>query len=1046
MGEGPGVAAARFEEGGTQVTPERWQVVKKLLAAALERAPEERSVYLDQACTEPGLRREVESLIAAHEQGDSSIMEQPAAKQGALKSGAKLGPYEIVARLGAGGMGVVYRARDERLERDVAIKVLPPGLLTDEPARRRFRTEALALARLSHPNIAAVYDVGEHEGVDYLVMECVPGQSLGEKLKSGPLPAKEVMSLGVQIAAALEEAHEQGVVHRDLKPGNIMVTPKGHAKVLDFGLAKLLAPAEASDVTVSFADTRGPVGTVLYMSPEQAEGKIVDSRTDLWSLGVVLYELLAGKAPFEGGSALALLRAVTDENAKPLREVCPDTPEEAERIVSHALEKDVSKRYQSASEMSRDLSAVLVRLSSPALPPASRELRLSPVYAAPVALLLILFGASGIWFYQRSEKRHWAREEAIPGIVKLQGEGKSLAASLLLEKAKRYLPGAAQVAQMAEENTRVVSVTSSPAGATVEIQDYVSPDSTWLRLGTTPLNNIRIPNGYFRWKVSKTGVGEYITAPITGKEMNFALDAAQGAPQGMVSVGGGPWVALIDLVGWVGIHNLPPYYMDRFEVTNRQYQEFVDQGGYDQREYWKEKFVQNGREVKWDEAMALLRDSTGRAGPSTWEGGHYPEGQADYPVSGVSWYEASAYAAFVGKSLPTVAQWYEAAPEEAARYIIPASNISLSKLAPVGMFQGLGPYGTYDMAGNVKEWIENPVGDNLRFLLGGAWKSQTYLYEEPEALPPFDRSPENGFRCVRNIAPLPPEARSPMKISGRDFSRAKPASDDVFHAYQALYSYDQTPLHAKVEGVVQESADWREEKITFDTAYNNERMAAYLFLPKKVRPPYQTVVFFPSARVLDIPNSQTLGDIKFFDYVVQSGRAVLYPIYKGTYERQDHVTLPGTSKAVELMTERFKDLGRSVDYLATRPDLAKDKLAYLGVSMGTAEGVIYTALLQDKLRTAVFLDGGFFLNPQPTGADQADFAPRMKKPVLMVNGRYDFTFSLERAQKPLFRMLGTPEADKRHVVLEAPHDVTEQRPQLVKEVLGWLDKYLGRVE
>lgn len=945
--------------------------------------------------------------------------------------------------MGAGGMGVVYRARDERLERDVAIKVLPPGVLTDEAARRRFRKEALALAKLSHPNIAAVYDVGEQDGVDYLVMECVPGQSLAEKLRSGPLPVSEALSLSVQIAGALDEAHERGVVHRDLKPANIMVTPKGHVKVLDFGLAKLLAAAETPDVTQSLPETQGPVGTLLYMSPEQAEGKVVDSRTDLWSLGVVLYESLAGTAPFQGTSGLAILRAVTEQTPKPLRGLRPEVPEQAGSIVSRALEKDVSKRYQSASEISRDASAVLAQLSAPA-PPSNRGLRLAPRYVVPGAVVIVLLAASGVWFYLRSERRHWAREDAIPEIASLKDADKSLAAFLLLQKAQQYLPSDPQLAQIAEGNTRAVSIASSPSGATVEIQDYLSPDSAWYRLGTTPLKGLRIPTGYFRWRLSKQGSGEYITAPVTEDEMNFSMDSAQAAPQGMVWAGGGEWADLIDFVGWVGPYQLPPFYMDRFEVTNRQYQEFVDNGGYEKRQYWTEKFVQDGRELTWDRAMALFRDTTGRAAPSTWQGGHYPEGQAEYPVSGVSWYEASAYAAFRGKSLPALAQWFQAAPPETATYTIQASNIARSSLAPVGTFKGLGPYGTYDMAGNVKEWVLNTVGANLRFILGGAWKSQTYLYADPEAFSPFDRSSTNGFRCVRNTAPMPAEAIGPVKTLDRDFSKVKPASDEVFRVYRTMYAYDKSPLNAKVEGVTEDTRDWRVEKITFAAAYGNERMAAYLFLPKNVRPPYQTVVFFPSARVLSILDSHTLGDIPFFDYVVQSGRAVLYPIYQDTYERRLRHSIPGTAELTGLAVQRSKDLGRSIDYLETRPDIDKSKLAYLGVSMGAAEGVIYTAL-EDRLKTVVFLDGGFFLVEVPAGQDQVDFAPHLKRPVLMVNGRYDFSFSLDKAQDPLFRMLGTPEADKRHAVLESPHDVTARRPELVKEVLGWLDKYLGRV-
>jgi predicted Ser/Thr protein kinase/dienelactone hydrolase len=1028
------------------VTPERWQEVKKVLAGALERTPEQRRVYLEQACTDPALRREVEALIAAHEQGDTIAENVTLGNPDVLKSGGKLGPYEIVTRIGAGGMGVVYRARDKRLERDVAIKVFPPGVQIDETARKRFRKEALALAKLNHPNIAAVYDIGEQDGTDYLVMEYVAGQPLSERLKSGGLPAKEAASLAEDVAKALEEAHEQGVVHRDLKPGNIIVTAKGHAKVLDFGLAKLLARDGAKDATLSFGETIGPVGTPYYMSPEQAECGRVDDRTDLWSLGVVLYESLTGARPFDGNGGVGVLRAIVQQTPKCVCELRPDVPKELERIVARALEKDVAKRYQSAQEISQDLSSALLQITTPVAPAARRGLRVGLRYAVPGAVLIAIILGAGAWLYRRSEQRRWAREQAIPQIARLQDEHLSLAAFQLLRKAQQYLPGDARLQRIAEQSTEAVMITSSPVGASVEIKDYLSPNSAWFPLGTTPLNNLRIPAGYFRWRVSKQGVGEYEAAPFTVPKMNFALDAEIAAPVGMSWVSGGPWVDFIGFVGLVGPYRLPPYFIDRYEVTNREYQKFVDAGGYEKREYWAKTFVRNGREMTWEDAMVLFRDSTARPGPSTWEGGHYPQGQGDYPVSGVSWYEASAYAAFEGKSLPAFAQWYAAASSDETNYIVQNSNISLSKLAPVGRFQGLGSYGTYDMAGNVREWVENDTGNGTKFILGGAWHSQTYLYADPQALSPFDRSPENGFRCVRNTEPLPAEVLRPVKGLERDFSKYKPVPDDVFRAYLTLYSYDKTPLHAEDDGIVGETEDWRVENVSYDAAYNGERMAAYLFLPKHVRAPYQAVVFSPSARVLNLHDSRTLGDIKFFDYIIQSGRAVLYPVFYGTYERQGKTVYLGAAQRLTYFANRSKDLGRSLDYLDTRKDIDKQKIAYLGVSMGSAEGVIYTTIAQTRVRTAIFLDGGYFLDKPPAGGDQADFAPRLRIPVLMVNGRDDYVFSVEKSQNPLFRMLGTPESEKRHVVLDTPHDVTGQRTQLVNAVLEWLDKYLGRVQ
>jgi eukaryotic-like serine/threonine-protein kinase len=636
--------------------------------------------------------------------------------------------------------------------------------------------------------------------------------------------------------------------------------------------------------------------------------------------------------------------------------------------------------------------------------------------------------------------------EAIPEATRLGAAHRRLAAFLVLTRAQTYLAGDTAIANAIESGTATVSITSSPPGATVAIEDYVTPDSGWFELGTTPLDSVRIPLGYFRWKVAKAGVGEETVAPIAAKKMNFALDTSVAAPEGMVPVPARAWGNYVAFVGWISAR-LPAYYVDKFEVTNRQYQEFVDQGGYTTRKYWTEPFVQDGHALTWDQAMALFRDRSQRPGPSTWEGGHYPAGQDDYPVSGVSWYEASAYAAFAGKALPTFAQWYEMAPAGPSFLVVGQSNISRSSVAPVGAFNGLGAYGTYDMAGNVREWTMNAFGSDRRFILGGKWDSQSYLYSDPESLSPFDRAPGNGIRCVRNLGPLPPQATAAVTPMERDFTRVHPASDAEFATVRATYAYDATaPLNARVEGVVQDTADWREERVTFDAAYGGQRLAAYLFLPKRVAPPYQTVLFFPSARVLDLTDSRHLGDVSFFDYIVQSGRAVMYPVYQDTYERRQLHSMPGQFGRLTISVQRSQDLERALDYLQTRPDIAADKLAYLGVSAGSAEGVVYATLAQRRLKTVIFLDGGFFLNLPPAAMDQVNFAPRLTLPVLMVNGRYDFTFMLEQSQEPMFRMLGTPAADKRHVVMDTPHDVRNDRPTLVKEVLGWLDKYLGRVE
>ncbi len=312
--------------------------------------------------------------------------------------GQTLGHYRIIERIGAGGMGVVYRAHDERLDRNVALKVLPAGTLADEAARKRFRKEALALARLNHPNIGAVYDFDTQDGLDFLVMEYVPGGTLASRLTGGPLPEKEAVALGAQIAAALEEAHELGIVHRDLKPGNIALTLKGQVKVLDFGLAKLLQPASAGMLgesrTASVADAEA-AGTLPYMAPEQVEGGRVDARADIYTMGAVLYEMVAGRRPFHADSALRLSDAIRRQPPVPPRAVNAAVSPELERIILKCLEKESENRYQSAKELGVDLRRLGSSVSAPFARPEETggNWRRRALLAAGIVMALLLLVA-----------------------------------------------------------------------------------------------------------------------------------------------------------------------------------------------------------------------------------------------------------------------------------------------------------------------------------------------------------------------------------------------------------------------------------------------------------------------------------------------------------------------------------------------------------------------------------------------------------------------------------------------------------------------------
>ena len=325
------------------MSPERWQQIDRLYHDALERKPEERAAFLARACRgDEGLHREVLSLLGS-DSGDSStdMLDRPAwevapslldpSAAAQVTPGAQLGPYQIEDLLGAGGMGEVYRARDTRLHRTVAIKLLPSERLADADRKLRFLQEARAASALSHPNIVTLYDIASDNGREYLVLEYVPGKTLAQLIAPKGLPIEDALHFATQIAGGLAAAHTAGIVHRDIKPANLIVTAEGQVKILDFGLAKLQTPRSPTGAAMAAPESAhtGPgvvMGTPAYMSPEQAAGREADHRTDIFSLGVVLYELLSGVRPFRGATQVETLHAILNSPAPPLSAARPDVP------------------------------------------------------------------------------------------------------------------------------------------------------------------------------------------------------------------------------------------------------------------------------------------------------------------------------------------------------------------------------------------------------------------------------------------------------------------------------------------------------------------------------------------------------------------------------------------------------------------------------------------------------------------------------------------------------------------------------------------------
>ena len=958
------------------------------------------------------------------------------------------GRYRVLREIGSGGMATVYLAEDLKHGRDVAVKVLH-ARLASSVGSERFLREIRVSARLNHPHILTLIDSGQAGDALFYVIPFVDGESIRAKLdREKRVDLQETATLIRQVASALDYAHQQGVIHRDIKPENILLH-RGVAMVSDFGIAVGLQAAQADRLTEEGAS----LGTPSYMSPEQVEGSDdIDPRSDVYAVGCLAYEMLAGTPPFTGASTQALLAKILTADPQALTEIRTDVPVAVSDAVARAIARPRDDRFPTAGDFS-------ARLAEASLPVATS-------------------GSSGRWGAA-------VAAAALAGFVAWQalapGSTAASTASALAEidrlVAQREWVGAWDIASEIEGEvsdttmeriwSRISSptrVVTEPAGAMVSWRPYGATEEAWRPLGPAPVE-ARLPQELVALRLEHEGYqtrfigSESGMAPIiywtAGEEdtgalgdFTWTLMPAGSEPSGVVHI---PSHA-VDL-SWLSsslwtapVLTVDDYLIDEHEVTNGQYQTFVDDDGYEREELWDHPFESGSATLPFGEAMSRFTDQTGRRGPSTWEVGSYPPGMEDYPVTGVSWYEAAAYAKWAGRSLPTIYHWYAAAATHLGASVIPFSNLDGVGLSPVGEHPVRTPFGPVDMAGNAREWVFNQ-DRNLRYTAGGGYTDAGFYFEGAQPQPAFDRSVTNGFRLITDLGSPErfAELSEPVNRATRDFRAEQPVSNDVFEFFRQSYAYDDTPLNETIERTDTVAAGIR-QRIVLDAAYGGERLALYLFLPLNRDPelPLQTVVYMPGSGAL------TGGGIDGWSnssshpaFLTRSGRAVAFPVYRSVWEREDDYFYqrqdPSNEHRDHVMMWR-QDIGRTIDYLETRDDIDVDRLSYFGHSWGGRMGAIMLAL-EPRFQAGVLYVAGLSIRPTQPAAEPLNFLPRVRVPVLMLNGEFDTVYPLATQSRPFLDLLGS-EVKRQHVEPgghSVPYNV------LIRETLGWLDEHVGLV-
>ena len=1090
------------------------RTVDELFEAIVELSDRERHEYLDQVGVPDEVQEDVLDLIRADEASprDSRFYSAasevnvarllPAELAADCLIGQDLGPFRIQDVIGIGGFGTVYQAfRRDHFEQRVAIKVVRADRSLNREHRVRFEVERSVLARLEHPNIARLIDGGcTDDGRSYFVMEYIAGRPLAEYCDFESLSIADRINLFLRVCDATAYAHQQGIVHRDLKSENILVLEGGTPKLIDFGIAKIVNDWNLDGKNLT--RTGDSLLTPSCASPEQVCGEPITTASDVYALGVVLYELITGCFPIEFESQYDIAHAILNRRPdlpsqvlkrrlvgvqdQQLEQILGDRGTtltgiqrclrgDLDQIIMMSLRKEPERRYRSAVEFHADIQNYLedrpvrARGDSLAYRTSKAVKRNVASFSVICSLILTCLLLSGLFVIQRNRKQEkhvhaviermqrLSFDQYFDGFVELQG--------LLNDH-----PDHSRLSELLDVVAAPAFVRTPSENVKVWIRPAQQPLREWFFVGTTPLDEMLLPKANLQWRIQDKNGTEFMVLRRHYRKGNVDLSFPHdhNAPSGMVKLTLGD-----DRTAWLPISGESrqvdgQIFIDKFEVTNVQFQRFVDAGGYETAAHWPE-FFKDGNQLSFTDAIKGFRDQTGEFGPGNWHHGRFPTGEAMYPVREISWYEAMAYAKFAGKRLPTVFHWSKAATFGRTHSIVLMSNIhnepkSFWKSAkhtrqpghvwPCEKSTGVGVFGTLDMAGNVREWCSNATRDGRRYALGGSYRDVTYMYSYPEASSPWERSPETGFRCMSfggNVPESFHETLRPVELVTRDFDAIEPIwSEEAFRSIKDIFRVSGKPQYeiennvandARVKGFIDSN---RAKRIVFDAAYDgpSQQITGILYLPDQdlYEPPYQTIIHFPGTYSL-------FGRYPpYVSFLLDSGRAVFQPDYWGTGARTRDEFKSAQPRKTPLfkdaITKIVMDFSRSIDVLEEIELVDKEKLGYHGISWGAALGPILLAI-DDRCQAAVLMGGGLVQTETYPIMEQANYCPHVNCPILMINGRHDSGFP-PAAQRAMFKLFPRESHEHNWKMLEGSHFPNPfDRARYTKQ---WFDQHLGFVQ